>query len=110
MWRSFIWRSFMWGRELLEEESRWRIGGGESVYIYKDCWLPRQTTFKVISSSVFGEFARVQMLKTPSGAWNESLIRQNFLLEDAESILSITCSFTHAADSLMWHYEKLGSF
>ncbi|KAK3230327.1 hypothetical protein Dsin_002208 [Dipteronia sinensis] len=55
---SFLWRSFVWGRELLEEGSRWRIGRGDSVYIYKDHWLPRPTTFKVITPLVFGELAK----------------------------------------------------
>ncbi|KAK2644116.1 hypothetical protein Ddye_019311 [Dipteronia dyeriana] len=107
---SFLWRSFMWGRELLDAGSQWRIGRGDSVLIYKDRWLPRPTTFKVITPPILGESAKVQMLKTPSGAWNERFIREHFLTEDAESILSIPCSFSQTNDSLTWHYEKLGCF
>ncbi|KAK3188794.1 hypothetical protein Dsin_028355 [Dipteronia sinensis] len=65
---SFLWRSFMWGRELLDVGLQWRIGEGDSVLIYKDRWLPRPTTFKVFSPPILCEMARVQLLKTSSGA------------------------------------------
>ena len=37
---SFLWKNLLWGRELVDKGSRWRIGGGSSVRIYKDRWVP----------------------------------------------------------------------
>ncbi|KAL5830936.1 hypothetical protein ACOSQ4_016290 [Xanthoceras sorbifolium] len=31
---SFLWHSILWGRKLIEQGSRWCIGGGQSVSIY----------------------------------------------------------------------------
>ncbi|KAK3222936.1 hypothetical protein Dsin_009961 [Dipteronia sinensis] len=38
---SFLWSSLVWGRELVEKGSRWRVGTGQSIKIYKDRWIPR---------------------------------------------------------------------
>ncbi|KAK2638870.1 hypothetical protein Ddye_026665 [Dipteronia dyeriana] len=41
-------------RELLEKGSRWRIGRGDTVFIYKDRWLLKLMTFKDLSPPVLG--------------------------------------------------------
>ncbi|KAK2656123.1 hypothetical protein Ddye_009175 [Dipteronia dyeriana] len=106
----FLWQIFCWGRELLAEGVRWRIGNGESVLIYKDKWIPRPSTFRVISPDVLGETAKVSELKLPYGAWNESLIRGVFLPDDAELILHIPSPVSSRCDSLLWHYDKFGMY
>ncbi|KAK4841625.1 hypothetical protein QYF36_007708 [Acer negundo] len=50
------------------------------------------------------------MLKLSSGGWNEELIKASFFQVEAELILSLPCSSPFTADSIMWHYEKWGSF
>ncbi|KAK0592975.1 hypothetical protein LWI29_028449 [Acer saccharum] len=107
---SFLWRSFMWGKELLEAGLRWRIGTGNSVFIYKDCWLPRPSTFKPFSPPRLGQTAKVHELMLPSGGWNVGLIREIFWPEDANLILSLPCSVGSQPDSLMWHYDKYGAY
>ncbi|KAK2654122.1 hypothetical protein Ddye_013978 [Dipteronia dyeriana] len=104
--------SFMWGEggELLEASSRWRIGKGASVSIYRDHWIPRPITFKVISPLVLGESTSMQMLKTVTGSWNVELVKETFMMEDVDLILSLPCSSSNVTDSFMWHYDKLGTF
>ncbi|KAK3189240.1 hypothetical protein Dsin_028801 [Dipteronia sinensis] len=63
---SFLWKSLMWGRELIDKNARWRVSGGMSIHIYKDQWIPRQSTFKVFSPQLLGENAIVNSLKLPS--------------------------------------------
>ncbi|KAK3211935.1 hypothetical protein Dsin_016641 [Dipteronia sinensis] len=84
---SYLWRSFMWRKELLEAGTRWRIGSSDSILIYHDRWIPRPSTFKIISLPVLGNEALVRELKFPSGSWNESLIRESFLPDDSEHSL-----------------------
>ncbi|KAK3219971.1 hypothetical protein Dsin_013941 [Dipteronia sinensis] len=107
---SFLWKSLMWGREIIEVGARWRIGSGSSVRIYKDRWIPKPSSFMVVSPASLDPNATVDTLKTQSGAWNERLIRDNFVLDDAKAILSIPCSSSIATDSIFWSYEKFGSY
>ncbi|KAK2639502.1 hypothetical protein Ddye_027297 [Dipteronia dyeriana] len=90
----FLWQSLCWGRELLAECTRWRIGNGKSMLIYKDKWILRPYTFRVISPPMLEEKAKVSELKLPSGAWNETLIRGVFLSADVDLILSIPFLFS----------------
>ncbi|KAK2646033.1 hypothetical protein Ddye_021228 [Dipteronia dyeriana] len=53
---------------------------------------------------------KVSVLKPPTSEWNEELIRASFFPSDADLILSLPCSTPSMADSVMWHYEKLGFF
>ncbi|KAK2640685.1 hypothetical protein Ddye_028480 [Dipteronia dyeriana] len=68
---SFLWKSFCWSLELLLRGSRWRIGNGSMVSVYKDHWLPRPSTFRLFSP--------------------------------------LTLSINAKSDTLMWHFDKLGS-
>ncbi|KAK0577517.1 hypothetical protein LWI29_034297 [Acer saccharum] len=107
---SFLWKSLMWGKELLVAGSRWTVGAGTNIRIYKDCWLPRPTIFKPLSSPVLGELATVNQLITPSGSWNVELINSIFCVDDVTAILSIPLSRSRVKDSYQWHYDQTGSF
>ena len=48
---SFTWRGIYEAHKYLVAGSRWRVGNGRGIQIWKDRWLPRPTTFKVISRS-----------------------------------------------------------
>ena len=82
--------------------------------MYQDRWISRQLTFKVFSSPTpsptLGVGIKVQDLKLPSGGWNKDLIHEYFLLDDTKMILSLLCVSSPTADSLIWHYDKLGSY
>ncbi|KAK3192972.1 hypothetical protein Dsin_024282 [Dipteronia sinensis] len=79
------------GKGLFEAGSRWRIGSGDSVCIYKDQWLPRSSTFRVISPPTPGSAALVRGLKTHSGRWNEPLVHQAFISNDANEGRFLLC-------------------
>ncbi|KAK3218543.1 hypothetical protein Dsin_012513 [Dipteronia sinensis] len=107
---SFVWNSLIWGKELLEKGLRWRIGNGSSIYVYKDKWIPRPYTFKVLSPPVLGTEAKVEKLITPYGNWNAQLIKQHLCDEDVEAILQIHTGSIRADDTLMWHYAGNGRY
>ncbi|KAK2637294.1 hypothetical protein Ddye_032086 [Dipteronia dyeriana] len=50
------------------------------------------------------------MLVSANGVCNEEVIRQYFLVEDAEVILNIPLSNSYLKDSLMWHFGKSGMY
>ncbi|KAL5759905.1 hypothetical protein ACOSP7_018406 [Xanthoceras sorbifolium] len=101
---------FFLGRELLIQGCHWRVGNGDLILIYRDCWIPRPSTFRIISPPILSEFALVSRLKLPSRAWNKTLIRSVFLSMDADAILGIPSSSRSIRDSVCWHYDKLGMF
>ncbi|KAK1586685.1 hypothetical protein Q3G72_005064 [Acer saccharum] len=44
------------------------------------------------------------------GSWNDLVLRQYFLEEEAKIILSLPTSSTDMDDSLLWHFDKTGNF
>ena len=73
---SFIWRSILWGRQMLHQGLRWRIGNGEQVKIYNCNWIPRPSTFKIVSAPTLPLEATVFLFINDEHNWNEALIKQ----------------------------------
>ncbi|KAK0579421.1 hypothetical protein LWI29_026174 [Acer saccharum] len=90
--------------------SRWRIGRGNSVHVYSDRWIPRPTTFKVISPMKLNERVTVDSLKLASGHWNVDLLKENFLPDDVDMILSLPPVAPSVDDALLWHFESDGNY
>lgn len=47
---SYAWKSIVQSCGVLELESRWNIGNGETVHVWKDKLIPRPSTFKIYTS------------------------------------------------------------
>ena len=97
---SFLWKSLMWGKDIITTGSRWKVGDGKSIRIYKDRWIPRPSTFRPMSCSIMGENATVNQLFSPSGQWNVELLNSVFCEDDCSAILSIPLCSIQASDSL----------
>ena len=97
---SFAWRSIMATQDVVKARSRWQVGDGSSVQIWLDKWLPKQTTFQVISpSSTIPADSRVcTLLNEETGEWKVHMILQIFLPDDIDAILGIPRSRTQAKD------------
>ncbi|KAH9717156.1 putative reverse transcriptase/RNA-dependent DNA polymerase [Citrus sinensis] len=96
---SFVWRSILWGRQIIHKGSRWRIGNGEQVYVYKSNWIPRPENLKPLS---------IQTLHPNSV--KEDVISQNFSEEDAARIKRIILPSSPQLDQLIWHFDKHGNY
>ncbi|KAL5757003.1 hypothetical protein ACOSQ2_021749 [Xanthoceras sorbifolium] len=83
---------------------------GSSILVYKDRWIPRPSTFKVVSPSLLREFIMVDHLKSETEGWNFSLLNQTFLPMDVDSILSLPTSSSIETDSLLWHFSNDGYY
>ena len=46
---SYAWKSIMAAKEVVVKGSKWIIGNGESVNIWKDRWILTSESFKVVS-------------------------------------------------------------
>ncbi|KAL0298311.1 UNVERIFIED_CONTAM: Retrovirus-related Pol polyprotein from transposon TNT 1-94 [Sesamum radiatum] len=54
--------------------------------------------------------SKVAVLITTERSWNLDMIREEFLAEDAECILSIPLSADQTKDAIVWHYGENGCF
>ncbi|KAK2642401.1 hypothetical protein Ddye_024164 [Dipteronia dyeriana] len=107
---SFVWNSLLWGKGILESGLRWRIINGSSIRIYKDNWILRASTFKILSSLTLGELATVDCLLSPSGGWDFDVLNQNFMQNDVDAILQIPIGDGTTHNSIMWHFEGNGCY
>ncbi|KAK3211950.1 hypothetical protein Dsin_016656 [Dipteronia sinensis] len=107
---SFVWNSLMWGKDVLDAGLRWRVGGGSSIHIYKDRWVPRPSTFKILSPPSLGDDATVDKLISPLGGWNCHLLKQHFSLDDYRAVLQISIGSYTGVDSVLWQNDQSGRY
>lgn len=107
---SFIWRSILWGRQMLHQGLRWRIGNGEQVKIYNCNWIPRPSTFKIVSAPTLPLEATVFLFINDEHNWNEALIKQQFMSEDVDCNLKMMLPRTLRPDQSIWAYDKHGNY
>jgi hypothetical protein len=70
---SSSWTAIAYGLELLKKGLIWRVGNGESVRIWRDSWIPRECTLKVIGPCGKSRLNRVSSLIDANGAWKAQL-------------------------------------
>nr|POE83916.1 hypothetical protein CFP56_10555 [Quercus suber] len=80
-------------KEIVELGSKWLIGNGEHVDIWKDRWIPTPDSFKLVSPRVHLDSDKVAcLLDASTGSWDVDKVRHSFLPHEAEAILGISIS------------------
>lgn len=97
---------------MLEHGSRWAIGNGEVVRIWKDRWLPRPLKFKILTPAppALGELMVKNLISAKDMCSKIDLLHQLFAKEEVRYICSIPLNFQRLPDRLMWHYYEKGLF
>ncbi|KAI4988293.1 hypothetical protein ZWY2020_029923 [Hordeum vulgare] len=107
--KSYSWRSLLHGLELIKEGYIWRIGDGEHVNIWRDTWIPRPWSRRVITPKRGNLLEQVCELFDPvTGQWDETLVRETFWQEDGRYILQIPLR-EGVPDFVAWQYDSKGS-
>jgi hypothetical protein len=89
----------------------WRVGNGEKINIYTDCWIPNSASKKIITVRGNQILTKVGELIDPIiGEWDEMLVRENFWPIDADRILQIPLFHEETEDYVAWHLTKSGVF
>uniref|UniRef100_A0A2N9IPV8 Reverse transcriptase domain-containing protein n=1 Tax=Fagus sylvatica TaxID=28930 RepID=A0A2N9IPV8_FAGSY len=108
---SFTWRSLAQARHIIRLGTRWRIGNGSQVNIWKDNWISSSSPLKIIFlRQILPENARVcDLIDDDSRLWKSSLIDSIFLPLEAEQIKSIPLHPSRH-DSMVWSGTPNGQF
>lgn len=109
---SFIWRS-VWGvRWVIEKGSRWLVGNGEKVRVWKDRWIFREIIFKlyILKLGSDSDLKVCELIDWERGCWRSDKFEETFLEGDKEVIERISvCQFSYN-DVLVWYYDKNREF
>ncbi|XP_062155219.1 uncharacterized protein LOC133863283 [Alnus glutinosa] len=109
---SYAWRSVHNAREVLERGLIWRVGNGEKVRIWGDCWIPSSSNFKVHSSVAVlnSEDTVSKLIDQTLGWWNYLFIQRIFGPQEAKLICSVPISPLKSSDCLIWRGTTHGCF
>ena len=111
---SYAWRSITHGRELIKQESCWRVGNGSLINIWTDRWLPSDTNQRILSPrTILPLEARVADLMEFSSfqpRWKTMLIDTIFYPFETLIIKAIPLSPRRPEDSLVWTRNRSGKF
>jgi hypothetical protein len=99
-------------RELVKQGAIWRIGNGEDVQVWGDCWLPKPPSFSVHSPwlQLIENILVRDLIDPNTKGWNKNLIEQNFMREEMEIILNIPIRPSLPKHRLIWRCTKNGEF
>ena len=108
---SQVWRSIIDGRDVLIQGTVKRIGDGESTYIWRHNWIPREGVRRPITSLTQNPPIMVsELIDSTTASWKEELIRATFARFDADDILKIPLCTRKVADFWAWQEEPKGNF
>ncbi|CAL8169219.1 unnamed protein product [Prunus armeniaca] len=90
----------------------WRLIQYPDSLIARDPWLPRPSTFRVISPKPTGcTITKVkELILDHPRRWNISLLSNLLYPPDVDVIRTLPLSFHHRVDALIWHFDKKGQF
>ncbi|OMO96399.1 reverse transcriptase [Corchorus capsularis] len=107
---SFVWRSLLAGREVIRSGSRWRIGNGQTVDIWRDRWLAKPSSYQPAPRpGIVLQNNPVSSLFNNDGYWDEDLLSELFEDEDVYRILCIPLHFS-STDRLIWNHSVDGHY
>ena len=86
---SFTWRSLWGARDVIKRGLRWIVGNGESIDVSTNGWIPRSSTFRIVSPCLtnLSNMKVRDLIDADNGCWREALVKEVFLGCDYEVIL-----------------------
>lgn len=108
---SFTWQSIVSGLQTFMRGHIWRVGTGENINIWNDCWMPNSPSRKILTPKGGCLLSKVEELIDPhSGKWDEALIRSIFSPVDVDRILRIPLNTQLVEDFVAWNFTKSFTF
>uniref|UniRef100_A0A7N2LR17 Reverse transcriptase zinc-binding domain-containing protein n=1 Tax=Quercus lobata TaxID=97700 RepID=A0A7N2LR17_QUELO len=109
---SYAWKSIIKGRKVIKKGVIWRIGGGKSIRVWGDNWLPGTDMNRVVSPCWRGAevFAVSLFINQVNYRWKEDLLDYYLLEFEVEKIKAIPLSKTQQHDTLIWPHNPSGEY
>ena len=109
---SYAWKSILRGRDIIQRGALWRIGNGEKINIWQQCWLPRKhlTQLPISSLESFEDHIVATLFDPITLRWNEELVDGLFVTEDADLIKKIPLNRNAVEDTLYWPHSPTGNY
>ncbi|KAL8126745.1 hypothetical protein AgCh_013868 [Apium graveolens] len=109
---SFIWRGIWTAKEELSGGFRWVLGNGNDIKATKDHWLRTKKDFCVESNQFYAGRNDIvsSLFYNNERKWNQPLIRERFLKEDADAILALHIPQRDIADRVVWTVSNNGEY
>ncbi|KAH7576721.1 hypothetical protein JRO89_XS01G0135800 [Xanthoceras sorbifolium] len=86
------------------------LGFPSPIQVFKDPWIPRPSSIKLVSSSCDDELKMVAFIDKISHWWDVLKLEEVLLDIDRDEILSILLSIQEKPDRIMWHFDKSGIY
>lgn len=92
--------------------SRWLIGDGQKVKVWKDNWLPEQGKFKVWSpvKNLPQDAPVSELIDREIKTWSRTKVFNTFNSYEAHQIINIPISWRLPEDKRILHWERNGNY
>ena len=109
---SYAWKSILRGRDIIQRGALWRVGSGQKINIWQQCWLPRKHPMFLATCLLesFENYTVDSLIDPSTRRWNEEMVDGLFVEEDAKLIKKIPLSRPVIEDTLYWPYSTLGNY
>ncbi|GAA0183140.1 hypothetical protein LIER_30608 [Lithospermum erythrorhizon] len=105
---SFGWCSLLEGRKVLLKGTRWRVGDGKSIDMWKEPWVPISTDFHLRGSRGDKPHWVSQLIR--SAEWDKGRVEEVVEGEDVKNVLFIPLSRRGIKDRLIWNHTRCGNY
>lgn len=96
------WKAVEHGLELLKSGIIWRVGDGNQIRIWRDNWIPRLSSMKVVARPRRPRVRWVRELVSQNyNEWDQDMVRDVFHKIDADEILKIKLPTRRTKDTSM---------
>ena len=97
---SYAWRSLMVAQGVIRKGMRWQVGSGNKIRVWRDKWIPRPSSYKVISPDFQNSKDALvcELINRASNEWDIDKLSQWFISEDRDTILGIPLSSSNTSD------------
>ena len=109
---SYAWKSLMAAQGVVRKGIRWQVGDGKSIRVWCDKWVPKPSTYMVVSLETQSPWVILvkDLINRGIFKWDADLVNRCFNAKDASAILGIPLSSMGRKDRLIWVACNSGKF
>ncbi|KAL1191046.1 putative ribonuclease H protein [Cardamine amara subsp. amara] len=109
---SFGWKSIFSTKDLVQKGTRWCLGSGRDISVWKDLWIPdvNPRPANGRGREDYPNMKVEQLINPVSKVWYLPVLQYYMDLEDVSLIRRLPISKSFKEDRLIWHYTKSGKY